>query len=590
MEFFFGPSVAGGSGRRQGQQAASVRAEERAVARKSKAAASSSSGNSNGGSSSSSKKHDRPRVHSHKRPRAAESADSSAKDADDDERISRPAAKRLAKSSAMSARDAGIVNANREHVGSLPGTPRPRREALASRRSPPLRPAKKEALSPRAPRPATAADAAERRSGTASKRSPAKGSSGSSSGGKAAAPPQEPSVAREASAEPEGKAAAADEPAAAAIVSSVDAVRQSETQYAEYFAWATAEHPEHVALHLPGGGRSEPELYSLLMPRAYDREAEARDEYLPVNDLLATVRAIAGSLVPSAAFRAHVIDDQESGIVRRLERARNRRNGDDFVAAVADFNRMLDAEIARGGQLASGGREAPADVAIHVIEQTYNRVVAPTVGLLRQYKAFSNNVYGEILPTLVSELIGRTGITAESTFADLGCGIGNVVLQVAAQTGCRAHGIEIMEVPARFAQRQAREFAHRMRLYGLRHGAVSMLRGDFCESADVHRILPQVDVLLVNNYAFDSALNQNLLQMFLDLKEGTRIISLKPFVTPDYKISARNVYAPESILSVRRFPYWSQCVSWTDSGGEYFVQTVDRSGVKKFLSRGNISL
>ncbi|KAI7823916.1 histone methylation protein DOT1-domain-containing protein [Kickxella alabastrina] len=318
------------------------------------------------------------------------------------------------------------------------------------------------------------------------------------------------------------------------------------------------------------------------MPRGYDGEAEARDEYLPVNDLLATVRAIGLHLVDSAAFRRAVVEDGDGGIVRRLERARNRRDGDAFAEAVRDFNALLDGARVDGLVRSAG---IAAEVAVHVLEQVYNRVVAPTVDLLRQYKAFSNNVYGEILPTLVSELIARTGISASSTFVDLGCGIGNVVLQVAAQTGCRACGVEIMRVPARFARRQAREFEHRMQLYGLRHGAVRVWQGDFCDSADVQCVLPVADVLLVNNYAFDSALNQTLLQMFLDLKEGTRIVSLRPFVTPDYKISARNVHAPESILTVRRYPYWSQCVSWTDNGGEYFVQTVDRSGVKGFLSK-----
>jgi H3 lysine-79-specific histone-lysine N-methyltransferase len=46
---------------------------------------------------------------------------------------------------------------------------------------------------------------------------------------------------------------------------------------------------------------------------------------------------------------------------------------------------------------------------------------------------------------------------------DLGCGIGNVVLQVAAQTGCKAYGIEIMETPCKFAKRQLKEYAARMR-------------------------------------------------------------------------------------------------------------------------------
>ncbi|KAJ2004572.1 Nucleosomal histone H3-Lys79 methylase, partial [Coemansia thaxteri] len=363
---------------------------------------------------------------------------------------------------------------------------------------------------------------------------------------------------------------------------------QSETQYESYFTWEKGggDNPTAIELHLPGEGASE--RFSLLMPRSYDREAEPRDEYLPVNDLMSTIRAIGMYLVGSDEFKRQVCDDQEKGIVRRLQRARNRRNGDDFVQAVGDFNGLLDGERAAGRTGARFDENSiPSEVAIHVIEQVYNRVVAPTVGLLRQYKAFSNNVYGEILPTLVNEFISRTGITHRSTFVDLGCGIGNVVLQVAAQTGCDASGIEIMKVPARFAKRQAREFEHRMRLYKLRHGAVQVWRGDFCESASVQALLPRADVLLVNNYAFDSTLNQNLLQLFLDLREGAQIISLKPFVTPDHKISARNIYSPESILKVRRYPYWSQCVSWTDSGGEYFVQTVDRSRVKEFLaSRG----
>ncbi|KAJ1949100.1 Nucleosomal histone H3-Lys79 methylase, partial [Linderina macrospora] len=372
-------------------------------------------------------------------------------------------------------------------------------------------------------------------------------------------------------------------------VSSVDAVRLSETIYAEYFSWTAVSqrvHPTVVTLHLPAQGATEE--FSLLMPKGYDRDAEAKDEYLPVNDLMTTVSLIGSYLVDSGDFEQRVCGDKENGIARRLERARNRRCGDDFVQAVADFNALLDSEQARGNvrpRFSAG--QIPADLAIHVVEQTYNRVVAPTVDLLRQYKAFSNNVYGEILPMLISEFIERTSITCDSVFADLGCGIGNVVLQVAAQTGCRAAGIEIMKVPARFARRQAVEFRKRMRQLQFEHGQVDVWRGDFCETPEITRLLPQVDVLLVNNYAFDSALNQNLLQMFLDLKEGTRIISLKPFVTPDHKISARTVYAPESILTVKRYPYWSQCVSWTDNGGEYFIQTVDRTRVKEFLtSRG----
>ncbi|KAJ1644714.1 Nucleosomal histone H3-Lys79 methylase [Coemansia asiatica] len=533
MDLFFGSAKAKAKATGHQPQTVSIRVEERVVSRKHRRAAAVDNAEAQ-----------QPA----KRPVSGKRFRTEDKEDKEDDRIARLAARRLAKSSAMSTKDTRIVNSNRERVGSLPGTPRPRREQTAKRRSPQTQQPKKQPTSPR-----VAEEPVEI--------------------GRSSSVPAHSSAA-DAGSDNDGDAAS--------IVSSAEAVRLSETSYEAYFQWAQdqREPPTEVELHLPAGGIDGRETYSLMVPRGFDRESEQRDEYLPIDDLLATVRAIGTYLVGSEQFRRKVVDDQETGIVRRLERARNRRGGAGFVAAVRDFNALLDSE-----RVDAGTRRAANEVAVFVVEQVYSRVVAPTVGLLRQYKAFSNNVYGEILPTLVSEFIARTGIEEASTFVDLGCGIGNVVLQVAAQTGCRAAGIEIMKVPARFAQRQAREFAHRMRLYGLRHGPVSIWRGDFCESPDVQRILPTVDVLLVNNYAFDSALNQNLLQMFLDLKDGARVISLRPFVTPDHKISARNVYAPESILAVRRFPYWSNCVSWTDSGGEYFVQTVDRSRVKQFLAQ-----
>ncbi|KAJ1894436.1 Nucleosomal histone H3-Lys79 methylase [Coemansia sp. IMI 209127] len=480
-----------------------------------------------------------------------------------------------------SSRDREIVNRNRERVGSLPTSPRPRKATRVGYdskrphgRSQQVQRKQKEPAEEPAEEP-TDEPAEESASAVEIERCasvPARSGGAHRSSAILSAMPS-PTMDQ-------------NDEVGGTMVSSADAIKQSETHYDDYFKWDDTEEPlKTIDLLLPAPGASE--SFSLLMPRSYDRDAaEPRDEYLPVNDLMATVRVVALYLVDSADFRARVCEDKENGIMRQLERARNRRRGGDFVRAVEAFNAMLRSEGASAGRVGGAFDRAsiPSDLAIHIIEQTYNRVVAPTVGLLRQYKAFSNNVYGEILPTLVSQIIDAARITSDCVFVDLGCGIGNVVLQVAAQTGCRASGVEIMKVPARFAQRQAREFEHRMRQYRLEHGSVQVWRGDFCESVEVQRLLPNADVLLVNNYAFDGPLNQILLQMFLDLKEGTRIVSLKPFVTPDHKINARNIYSPESILTVKRHAYWSQCVSWTDNGGEYFVQTVDRSRMRTFLT------
>ncbi|KAJ2815758.1 Nucleosomal histone H3-Lys79 methylase, partial [Coemansia sp. 'formosensis'] len=368
----------------------------------------------------------------------------------DDKEILRPTARYAVKRSAADALSTSSRGANRERVGVLAGT------HAARSRSPPKR-------SPQARRrqqrvaPASPELNVERCSSVPVSTS----AKGRDSGAGADQADDDDTDA---------------EVAAAAIVHSGDAIKQSETPYENYFTWeGDSSSPATIELHLPAAGASE--TFSLLMPKPYDRDAEPRDEYLPVNDLMSTIRAIATYLVNSAEFKHQVCDDRENGIMRRLERSRNRRNGADFVRAVGEFNALLDAEREAGRTGPCFDENLiPSELAIHVIEQIYNRVVAPTVGSLRQYKAFSNNVYGEILPTLVNEFIDRTNITHTSTFVDLGCGIGNVVLQVAAQTGCNASGIEIMKVPARFAKRQAREFEHRMRLYKLRHGSVQVWR------------------------------------------------------------------------------------------------------------------
>lgn len=99
----------------------------------------------------------------------------------------------------------------------------------------------------------------------------------------------------------------------------------------------------------------------------------------------------------------------------------------------------------------------------------------------------------------------------------------------------------------------------------------------------MYSTLKRSDVVLVNNYAFDAVTNQALAQLFLDLKEGTKIISLKSFVPKNHKINQRTLNMPESILSVAEYEYFSEAVSWTNNGGLYYIATVDRSRLKPYF-------
>lgn len=62
-------------------------------------------------------------------------------------------------------------------------------------------------------------------------------------------------------------------------------------------------------------------------------------------------------------------------------------------------------------------------------------------------------VYGETTFDLICQMIDELQMTEEDTFIDLGSGVGQVVLQLAASTPCKMiWGIEKAECPSRFAK------------------------------------------------------------------------------------------------------------------------------------------
>jgi hypothetical protein len=95
---------------------------------------------------------------------------------------------------------------------------------------------------------------------------------------------------------------------------------------------------------------------------------------------------------------------------------------------------------------------APCQPALvtHVLDAAYD-VAVTNPRQLNKYKPFSREVYGETNASLVQHIVETQKITAADTFFDLGSGIGQVVLQAAAMTGCRAFGVELMDVPAQYA-------------------------------------------------------------------------------------------------------------------------------------------
>jgi len=95
--------------------------------------------------------------------------------------------------------------------------------------------------------------------------------------------------------------------------------------------------------------------------------------------------------------------------------------------------------------------------------------------------------------------------------------------------------------------------------------------------------LKRADVILVNNQAFTAELNDKLKYVFLDLKEGCQIVSLKPFRSPSHKIKDSNVNDPVNVLAVAEKDRWSGMVSWTDDPGKWYHQRKDSRSLEVFV-------
>ncbi|KIL71110.1 hypothetical protein M378DRAFT_156064 [Amanita muscaria Koide BX008] len=322
------------------------------------------------------------------------------------------------------------------------------------------------------------------------------------------------------------------------------------------------------------------------------------DELIDVQDR-EELLSLASMVPPSSTTSA---SPASMPLLRAVKRAINRQDGPLFVAAMARINALLHAlkyprlpedlfaPVPSNPlqQTVENWEESglPKKVLMRIIEENYQRVVGPNVVSLKQYEAFSSTVYGELMPSLVHEIVQLTGLREESLFLDLGSGVGNVVVQASLQTGCKSFGIELMPAPARIAREMVEQMRIRCRMWGIRMGEVELEEGNMLTSKRVDELIPKADVLLVDNKVFEESLNEALRPKFLDLKEGAIVVSLSPFVSSlNARVTERNVDDISTIFDVTERPYHSGSVSWGINGGSYYIHRVDRAGYAQIRTR-----
>lgn len=330
----------------------------------------------------------------------------------------------------------------------------------------------------------------------------------------------------------------------------------------------------------PGSGSNkiptlELQYPSPLPPESFEAKVP-RDmtEYDPLGDVQYTIEEIIAHYFPHDLFLEYSSD--VTGTVRKLKRAKTTGTFADYQLELIRFNKLVKAKLADGTIPAKmdSMHAIPLSLVKHMTQQTYARIVSPLSHKLRKVKG-KETTYGELMPVFVHRIFAQTALKSGQVFVDLGSGVGNVVLQSALQTGAESWGIEIMDLAASLGSKQAQELRARARLWNINIGVMHLLHGDFLDNPSINAVLSRADVVLVNNKVFGEELNNALLQKFLDLKIGCKVVSLESFGGGVAK-GVRNEQSIAGLFDEERFESGTDCVSWAGESVEYFIATKAR--------------
>lgn len=215
--------------------------------------------------------------------------------------------------------------------------------------------------------------------------------------------------------------------------------------------------------------------------------------------------------------------------------------------------------------------------------RVYSRVVSIDSRKLRSYKAFTAEVYGELLPSFMSEVLTKVDFRPDQKFYDLGSGVGNTAFQAALEFGGQlCGGCELMEHASKLTTLQENLLQKHLALFGLKPLNLDFaLLQSFVDNEAVRKIALDSDVLLVNNYLFDGMLNNQVGRLLHGLKTGTKIISLRNFIAPRYRASGDSIFDRLKVEKHEVSDFLS--VSWTANKVPYFISTVQENICSEYL-------
>jgi len=198
-----------------------------------------------------------------------------------------------------------------------------------------------------------------------------------------------------------------------------------------------------------------------------------------------------------------------------------------------------------------------------IVEKCYNEVITRPE-LLRKYKNFSPQTYGESTLALVSKLIDECDMDGK-TFVDLGSGVGQVCMMVAALSSASScFGIELMDHPAHYAVELLSRFQSSATENGVSHAPIQLLHGDFLKNSAVKDAISTAGLVYINNFKFGPELNLQILGQLCPLMpKGCKLICFDSLIRPGY---FNDILTHQKILKVG-----DGAVSWQHHGVDLHV-------------------
>ncbi|CAK9439282.1 uncharacterized protein LODBEIA_P34800 [Lodderomyces beijingensis] len=216
--------------------------------------------------------------------------------------------------------------------------------------------------------------------------------------------------------------------------------------------------------------------------------------------------------------------------------------------------------------------------------RVYARIVSTDSRKLRSYKAFTAEVYGELLPSFTSEVLEKVQLRPGQKFYDLGSGVGNTTFQAALEFGAVAGGCELMQHASMLTSLQENLIRRHLACFGIKPLELKFALGQsFVNNEKVKSDCLDCDVLIINNYLFDGELNDAVGKLLVGLKTGTKVISLRNFISPRYRATFDTVFDYFSVSKHEMSDYMS--VSWTANKVPYYISIVEDTIRPEYLGR-----